>query len=247
MKLVIDRVDQHALTDFINRVKLIDSFIYMKMDQSRITSAVYLPQRDAVKYHSVNTDAIFRLQETPNTEKEMKIAFFDGAKVIDAIKHFDSDAIKGEIEFIENDEDLVASTVRLYNDELEIILSCSEPSLGFKDLTEEQIKTIFSKESSEFNFELDTYSIGRVKNLFTLDKDETFMIKANGKGVNVKGKSFNVLINPESSGKGEVTVYKKYLNLLDKEEQNVYISPSKVVFASKDSQTLLTVSTCQTA
>jgi hypothetical protein len=219
----------------------------MKMDQSRITSAVYLPQRDAVKYHSVNVDAIFRLQETTPTEKEMKIAFFDGAKVIDAIKHFDSDAIKGEIEFIENDEDLVASTVRLYNDELEIILSCSEPSLGFKDLTEEQIKTIFSKESSEFNFELDTYSIGRVKNLFTLDKDETFTIKANGKGVNVKGKSFNVLINPESSGKGEVTVYKKYLNLLDKEEQKVYISPSKVVFASKDSQTLLTVSTCQTA
>lgn len=247
MKLVIDRVDQHALTDFINRVKLIDSFIYMKMDANRITSAVYLPQRDAVKYHAVNTDAIFKLPSVPETDKEMKIAFFDGAKVIDAIKHFDSDAIKGEIEFIENDEDFVASTLRLFNDELEIILSCSEPSLGFKDLTTDQISGIFSKDGSEFNFELDTYAIGKVKNLFTLDKDETFAIKANGSGVNVKGKSFNVVINPESNGNGEVTVYKKYLNLLDKEEQNVYISSSKVVFASKDSETLLTVSTCQTA
>lgn len=247
MKLVIDRVDQHALTDFINRVKLIDSFIYLKMDSNRITSAVYLPQRDAVKYHSVNTDAIFKLNAVPETDKEMKIAFFDGSRVIDAIKHFDSDAIKGEIQFIENDEDLVASTIRLFNDELEITLSCSEPSLGFKDLTTEQIEAIFSKEGSEFNFELDTYSISKVKNLFSLDKDETFAIKSNDKGVNVKGKSFNVIINPESNGKGEVTVYKKYLNLLDKEEQNVYITSSKVVFASKDSNTLLTVSTCQTA
>jgi len=246
MKLVIDRVDQHSLTDFINRVKLIDSFIYMKMDANRITSAVYLPQRDAVKYHSVNTSQIFSLAEVPETDKQMKIAFFDGSKVIDAIKHFDSDSIKGEIEFIENDEDLVASTLRLFNDELEITLSCSEPSLGFKDLTDDQITAIFSKEGSEFNFELDTYSISRVKNLFSLDKDETFTIKSNGTGVNVKGKSFNVVINPESNGDGEVTVYKKYLSLLDKEEQNVYISPSKVVFASKDSQTLLTISTCQT-
>lgn len=247
MKLVIDRVDQHALTDFINRVKLIDSFIYMKMDENRITSAVYLPQRDAVKYHAVNTDAIFKLASSPDTDKEMKIAFFDGSKVIDAIKHFDSDAIKGEIEFIENDEDLVASTLRLFNDELEITLSCSEPSLGFKDLTQEQIEAIFSKDGSEFNFELDTYSISKVKNLFNLDKDETFAINSSSSGVNVKGKSFNVVINPESNGNGDVTVYKKYLNLLDKEEQNVYISSSKVVFASKDSETLLTVSTCQTA
>lgn len=247
MKLVIDRVDQHALTDFINRVKLIDSFIYMKMDDNRITSAVYLPQRDAVKYHAVNTDAIFKLKDVPDTDKEMKIAFFDGAKVIDAIKHFDNDAIKGEIQFIENDEDLVASTVRLFNDELEITLSCSEPSLGFKDLTTDQIEGIFAKEDSVFNFELDTYSISKVKNLFSLDKDETFAINANGNGVNVKGKSFNVVINPESNGSGDVTVYKKYLNLLDKEEQTVYISSTKVVFASKDSETLLTVSTCQTA
>jgi len=247
MKLVIDRVDQHALTDFINRVKLIDSFIYLKMDENRITSAVYLPQRDAVKYHAVNTDTIFKLSSVPQTDKPMKIAFFDGAKVIDAIKHFDADAIKGEIQFIENDEDVVASTLRLFNDELEITLSCSEPSLGFKDLTQEQIEGIFSKDASEFNFELDTYSIGKVKNLFSLDKDETFAINANSKGVNVKGKSFNVVINPESNGKGEVTVYKKYLNLLDKEEQTVYISSSKVVFASKDSETLLTVSTCQNA
>ena len=59
--------------------------------------------------------------------------------------------------------------------------------------------------------------------------------------------SFNATINPESNGAGEVTVYKKYLNLLDREEQKVHISDGKIVFQSTESQTLLTVSTCQTA
>ena len=135
----------------------------------------------------------------------------------------------------------------MFNDELEIKLSCSEPSLGFKDLTPEQQAVIFAIDDTKFSFNMDTHTIGKVKNLFGLDKEETFSVKANGTGVSVSGKSFNATINPESNGKGEVTVYKKYLNLLDREEQKVHISDGKIVFQSTESQTLLTVSTCQTA
>jgi hypothetical protein len=247
MKLTIDRIDQHALTEFINRVKLIDSFIYMKIANGQIKSTVYLPQRDAVKHHSVPVNNIFQVSEWPDTDKEMKIAFFEGSKVIEAIKHFDHDAIQGELEFIENDNELVASTLRIFNDELEITLACSEPSLGFKDLSQDQIDAIFARENNDFDFSFDTHMIGKVKNLFSLDKDETFSIKSDVAGVNVSGKSFSVVVTPDTSGNGEVTVYKKYLNLLDKDEQTVFVSGSKVVFQSNDSDTLLTVSTCQTA
>lgn len=247
MKLQIDRIDQHALTGFINRVKLIDSFVYMKIKDGQIKSAVYLPQRDAVKSHSVSCDQIFQISEWPDTDLEMKVAFFEGAKVIEAIKHFESDAIKGELEFIEQEGELIASSLRMFNDELEITLSCSEPSLGFKDLTPEQQNAIFAVDNTKFSFNIDTHTINKVKNLFGLDKDETFSVKSNGAGVSVNGKSFNAVINPESNGQGEVTVYKKYLNLLDREEQTVHISDSKIVFQSTESETLLTVSTCQTA
>ena len=77
MKLQIDRIDQHALTGFINRVKLIDSFVYMKIQNGQIHSAVYLPQRDAVKSHSVAWDKIFQVSEWPDTDAEMKVAFFE--------------------------------------------------------------------------------------------------------------------------------------------------------------------------
>ena len=247
MKLQIDRIDQHELTSFINRVKLIDSFVYMKINKGQINSAVYLPQRDAVKSHNIPCDKIFQISSFPDNDKEMKIAFFEGNKVIEAIKHFDHDAIKGVIEFLENEDEYVASTLRIFNDELEITLSCSEPSLGFKDLTEEQQAEIFKTSDTNFSFTMDTHTINKVKNLFGLDKDETFSVKANGTGVSVSGKSFSAAINPKSNGSGAVTVYKKYLNLLDKEEQTVHISDSKIVFESTESATLLTVSTCQTA
>jgi len=219
----------------------------MKINNGQIESTVYLPQRDAVKHHSVEANSIFQVDEWPETDKEMKIAFFEGSKVIEALKHFDSDAIKGELEFIENEGELVASTLRIFNDELEITLACSEPSLGFKDLTSEQRDVIFARTDAQFDFSFDTHMINKVKNLFSLDKEETFGIKSDVSGVNVDGKSFNVLLTPDTSGNGNVTVYKKYLNLLDKEEQTVFVSGSKVVFESNDSTTLLTVSTCQTA
>jgi len=247
MKLQIDRIDQHALTGFINRVKLIDSFVYMKIKNGQIHSAVYLPQRDAVKSHSIACDKIFQVSEWPDTDAEMKVAFFEGNKVIEAIKHFEADAIKGELEFIEQEGELIASSLRMFNDELEITLACSEPSLGFKDLTPAQQDAIFAIDNTKFSFNIDTHTINKVKNLFGLDKDETFNVKGNGNGVAVTGKSFNAVINPESNGAGEVTVYKKYLNLLDREEQKVHVTEGKIVFQSTESETLLTVSTCQTA
>lgn len=247
MKLQIDRIDQHALTGFINRVKLIDSFVYMKIKDGQIHSAVYLPQRDAVKSHRVACDKIFQVSEWPDTDAEMKVAFFEGNKVIDAIKHFESDAIKGELEFIEQEGELIASSLRMFNDELEITLACSEPSLGFKDLTTVQQNAIFAVDNTQFSFNIDTHTISKVKNLFGLDSEETFSVKANGAGVSVNGKSFNAIINPESNGEGAVTVYKKYLNLLDREEQKVHVADGKIVFQSTESETLLTVSTCQTA
>jgi len=191
MKLEIAKIDQHAFINFINRLKLIDSFIYFKIKDNQVISTVYLPQRDAVKHHSVPFESIFQTNEVPNLDKELKVAFFDANRIIDAFKQFEHDSIRCEIEFIENDQDLVASTFRIYNDELEITLACSEPSLGFKDLTSDQVDAIFTKGNDAFEFAIDNHAINRLKSLFNLEKDETFDIKSNGNGVSVKGKTLS--------------------------------------------------------
>ena len=248
MKLQINRVNQNSFVEFINKLKTIDTFLYFKLRNGQVTSAVYLPQRDAVKLHTIPTSDIFSISEALPEGKELKVAFFDATKVLDALKMFQSDQIQGEMEFQEDEEDFVCTSLRLHNEELEITLACSDPSLGFKDLTDAQLQGIFDREGSDFDFVLDTFTLGKIKSLFSLDKEETFSISASNEEVRVKGKTYNYQANQSFNGSAsEATLYKKYLNLLDREEYSVYVSSNKVVMKSNDSNTFLTIATCQTA
>ena len=246
MKLQINKVDQNNFIGFVNRLKLIDSFIYFKIKGDQVVSSAYLPQRDAVKHNALPLGEIFAVAGTA-PEKELKVAFFDASKLIEAFKQFDYQTIQGEIEFIENDEDCVATSFKIFNEDLEITLSCSEPSLGYKDLTESQLQGIFNTEGSDFVFELSNLETGKIKSLFNLDKDETFSIVASDSGVKISGKSYSKQVSPDFAGdKGSVTVYKKYLALLDKEDYKAYVFNNRVVLRSTESATLLTIATCQT-
>lgn len=247
MKVTISKVDQNSFVTFVNRLKVIDSFIYFKIKDERVISSAYLPQRDAVKHHQVPLNEIFILKDKIETTKELKVAFFDAAKLIEAFKQFEYDAIQAEIEFIENDEDCVASSFKIFNDELEITLACSEPSLGFKDLTESQLQTIFNTDGADVTFDMSHSEVSKIKSLFGLDKDETFTISSSKEGVRIKGKSYNKLINTVSAAKSNAIIYKKYLNLFDKEDYAANVFSNRVVLRSKDSNTLLTIATCQSA
>lgn len=249
MKVTINKVDSNQFIGFVNRLKVIDSFVYFKIKDGVVQASAYLPQRDAVKHHRVPLDHVFQIADEIGTDKELKVAFFDASKLTDAFKQFEYDSVQAEIEFVENEEDFVATTFRIYNDELEITLACSDPSLGYKDLTDAQIQAIFNVEDANFKFDIDYTTINKVRSLFGLDKEETFAIEANGKGVKLTGSTYNMLVTPEYDGTNgsKVTLFKKYLNLLDKEDYTANVMNNRVVLRSQDSETLLTIATCETA
>jgi len=252
MKISIDKVDQTNFIGFVNRLKVIDTFVYFKIKDGVVQASAYLPQRDAVKHHRIPVDHVFAMTEGTMESagsKELKIAFFDASRLTDAFKQFEFGNIKAEIEFMENEEDFVATTFRVFNDELEIKLACSEPSLGYKDLTDSQIKGIFNTDAARYTFDMDYTAISKVRSLFGLDKEETFSISTNKDGVRMKGKTYNYLVTDgfEGDDPKEVTLFKKYLALLDKEDYSANVMDNRVVLRSKDSETLLTIATCQTA
>ena len=250
MKIKIDKVDQNNFIGFVNRLKVIDTFIYFKIKDEVVQASAYLPQRDAVKHHRIPVSQVFQLEDGAiNTSKELKIAFFDAGRLTDAFKQFEFGNIQAEIEFVENDEDFVATEFRIFNNELEIKLACSEPSLGYKDLTDAQIAGIFNIDAANYVFDMDYTATSKVRSLFGLDKEETFTIATNKEGVRMKGKTYNYLVTDsyQGSNPGNVTLFKKYLNLLDKEDYSANVMDNRVVLRSKDSETLLTIATCQTA
>ena len=249
MTIKINKVDQNNFIGFINRLKVIDSFVYFKIKDDVMQASAYLPQRDAVKHHRIPVSKVFQVEDGIDATKELKVAFFDASKLTDAFKQFEYDSIQAEIEFVENEEDFVATTFRIFNDELEITLACSDPSLGYKDLTDAQIQGIFNVEDASYKFEMDYTTLNKARSLFSLDKEETFSFEANGSGVKLAGSTYNMVVTPDYEGsKGnKVTLFKKYFNLLDKEDYTAHVLDNRVVMRSQDSETLLTIATCETA
>ena len=85
-----------------------------------------------------------------------------------------------------------------------------------------------------------------MKSLFNLEKEEdTFTLCVNEKGIAVKGNSYDATLAHTYEGENaegqKVVIYKKYINLLDKENYKVVVCANKVVFRSLDTNTHLTV------
>lgn len=250
MQLKLTRVDVNSLTSFISKLTSIDKFVYLKIKGDSLISSVYLPERDAVKLQEVPVDEIFSFEKQPSND--LKISFFNGSKVNEALRNFantDSDEITGIIEFADIEGDYIATSLKVSSPDLTLTLACSDPTLGFMDLTSDQIKAIFSKKDVMFDFDLEPFMLSKITSLFNLDKDsDTLKIQYIDDVVRVKGDSYDAKITQTDKSSvesgTEVMLYKKYFNLIDKESYVVSVCPNKLVFKSKDSNTLLTVSVC---
>lgn len=239
MEVKIKSVNKENLNGFIKKLLSVDSFIFMTADEKNIKSSVYFPERDAVKLVSVPTSDIF----DANFDEPVKISFFDGKKVISYLSHFGA-GIEGKIKYEEYDDSMRATDVLLKDDELKINLACTDFSLSFMEMSEDEISRAFDTEDSLFEFDLKYDSISRIKSLCTLDNSDTFTLYKNKNGIGVSGENYsNILVKENSSDNENVVLYKKYLELLDKEDYKVYVCDCKVIFESENTDTKLCIAT----
>jgi len=248
--LQIERVKVNELISFIKKLLPIDKFIYLKIKQDVkeqiVVSTCYLPERDAVKVQEVPLSELF--EGTTDSNSSIIVTFFNGNNVIDALKHFTKDSVRGELTYDKLGAGFVATSFKLISDDLTINIPCCDPSLGLQDLTPDQVKAIFSTKGELFTFNVDSFSLDKLSSLFNLEKEvETFNICINANGVRFKGNVYDNLVTQEavSDTNQEILFYKKYLPLLDKESYAVSICPNKAVFRSIDTNTLLTIATTQ--
>lgn len=239
MKKINTKVNTRALKDFISKLLPIDKFIFMKVGQESVTSSVYLPEKDAVKLVSVPNQLIF---DSLDVDEGIKIGFFNGTKIIEALNHF-GDEVNATIKYEEIDGELMALDFVIFDKSLKISLACTDPSLSFMEMTKESLSKVFNADTKEFSFEILTEDTDRFKSLFNLEKDEELFEISADEGVHFKGKTFDNTLDCEFEGLGSVNLYKKYLNLLDKENYQVLVCSNKVIFKSSDTNTLLSVAT----
>ena len=246
-KLQIEKVNVKEFGNFVSSLIPISDFIYLKATQDELTSTCYLPQKDAVKLHKSKLETVFKTSQT--IDKQVKIAFFDGNKVMNALSFFNGVTPQGTLTLSENEDHYLATSLVLRDNDLSITLACAEPSLGFSDIPDDKLQSILDSNDSKFNFVLENDMIKKLKSLFKLEGDkDTFTVHLANDKVNVVGKAYNVFAgSPDQTQVSEYTstLYKKYLSLLERYDYHTFVCDSKLVFESPDKNTKLTVAICE--
>lgn len=239
MDVKIKSVNKENLNAFIKKLLSVDSFIFMTTDNDKIKSSVFFPERDAVKLASVPTSDIFDAK----FDEPVKLSFFDGKKVISYLSHFNGE-IEGKIKCEDYEDSMRATDVLFKDEDLKINIPCTDFSLSFMEMSDDEISRAFSTEDNLFEFDLKCDAISRIKSLGTLDNSDTFTLYKNNKGVGVKGDNYNNILVKENDDIDEsVVLYKKYLELLDREDYKVYVCDCKVIFESENTDTKLCIAT----
>ena len=240
MKAKLNRIKGVNLTTLIKKMLLMDNQVYLTATDDELLSSVYLvATKDVVKTTKVKLSEIFVFDKP--LDKSLRLPFFDGAKVINALQYFNMTELHGEISYIELDGDYHAETLIIKDNSLKIKLSCQDPDLGFISMTTDQLETVFSDKAKKYGFDLPEIDLQKIVNLNGMDKSELFSIYGDADGIHASGTNYDYIIDDTVKGTFEkVSLHKKMLARIDKESYSIQVctgEQNKVLLTSKNSNT----------
>lgn len=236
-KIKIEKVQLGQFIDLINSIGKVDKFISLRMNEEKMKSSVFFPGKDAVKAISLPIEEFFDFKTPP--DRNIKMCFYDGTVVNSILKKFEGPGIiSAEITVKESgneENELYATALTLYNQALKITISCTDPESGFIELTPAQIDAVFDTSNSMFSFTLESSQINKFEDLMNIDKDKsTFSISSKEDGIYLSGTSYDYQVSEKSSGKQETQyLFKKFFTVLDKDDYKVSVLNDKTFFESE--------------
>jgi hypothetical protein len=238
MKITVKKVSVPYLSAMIKKMLLMDTSVYLNIDQSRVFSNVYTPTKDVVKSYTLPIDEVFEF-ETP-LDKTIKLSFFSGARLLNCISYFDPHKLQAEITYYEDRDEGVyyAEKITFKDQKLKIDVHCQDISLGFTSMTDEQTKRAFSTETEEFRFTISREDLTKVTSLLTMDKSELLQIYGDSSGIHFKTEAFDLVVDDSKKIDTEAkSTFKTFLDRIDRETYEVSVCSNKIVLFSRESST----------
>lgn len=245
MKIKIESINSVEFQSFINKLASIAPGIYFKIQENELRAYTYIPQRDAVKIVNAPVEEVFnnlKIEGEYDTEKKIKISFFDASTVIESLKQFDGD-FEAVITFEERESDYIATKFTIKNKELTINLSCSDPGLLFNELSEEQIANLSDTANPLWELALTRDTLKKLINLNKLDLDEFFSLVSDDNVIYSVGKTFKKELGTADDVEDfSAKLRKKYLQMLDNDDFRIYMNTNKCIVKAENSHTYLILS-----
>lgn len=237
MKVKVTKVNVAHLNGLIKKMLLMDTSLYINVNQDLVWSSVYTPTKDVVKSFSIPTSEVFTFEKP--IEDTIKMSFFSGSRLQNCIGHFDPHHLEMEISTFKDDDEGVyyADKIVLRDQKLKIEIHCQDISLGFTSMTEEQVGRAFDTSSEIFKFEYSREDFTKVSSLFTLDKSELLQIASESDGIHIRTDAFDIVVDDRQKGDGTVkSTFKAFFDRVDKETYTVIACENKLILISQESQ-----------
>lgn len=236
MKVKVTKVNVAHLNGLIRKMLLMDTSLYINVNEDQVWSSVYTPTKDVVKSFSIPTSDVFTFEKP--IEETIKMSFFSGSRLQNCIGHFDPHHLQMEISTFKDEDEGVyyADKVILRDQKLKIEIHCQDVSLGFTSMTNEQVTRAFDTSSKIFQFDYSKEDFTKVSSLFTLDKSELLQIGYESDGVHIKTDAFDIIVDDRQKGDGTIkSTFKAFFDRVDKETYTVTACENKLILTSQES------------
>jgi hypothetical protein len=207
----------------------------------------YNEQKSIVKYSQISfSEAGFTVKKESSDEIPLlKIGIYDIHRIIKSLDHFQTGEFSLSIQYDEMEgksgKELAGIAILIKSSSLKMKIDCSSLRV-FEYISDNLFKTRIVKTNSIITFDLSSATIDKINSLCDLDKEYDFLefLIKDGK-VLVRGKSFELEL-AKSEGDGVLSIYKNQFGKIDLENYNVNFGDDKLVFNSKDSDTVIITS-----
>jgi len=176
-------------------------------------------------------------------EKEnVKIGLFAVDNFVASFKHFGENEAKLEINGEQVGADTVATELKASSKNLKISFPCASTSM-FRYIDAALASKIIDTTTALFSFRVDKDTLTKISALASLDSEnDTLSITSKDGEVAFKGKSFEMsLPGVTSDTDGDLSFYKAHFNFIDKEDSEVFVTDSKVIFKSLETDTAIVI------
>jgi hypothetical protein len=237
-----------SFTGWLKKFSAIDNSLLLEIDQvkSILIAKTYNGERSVVKMSSIKFDEAGLTTKISKDPKRVKVGIFNIPKLIKIIDQFNEDEFTLTVEYQEmineTETQYAGEKLLLKNKNLKMNVDCTSLSI-FKYISDELFVTNISTIDTIGIFELSKANIEKINSYNGLDNDHKFMeVIFKNNEVNVSGKTYEFLVEKREVKDAKLSIFKEQYSTLDIENYDVNLGEDRLVFHSKDSDTVTVIS-----
>jgi hypothetical protein len=211
----------------------------LEINDGKFIAKTHTPDKAVVKMSSTALSEIF---DADQNVKNVKIGLFAVDNFVQTFKHLGENDVKFDVESQKVSDEETATEIKIYSKSLKFTFPGASPSL-FKYIDSSLAKKITDTSSANYSFRIDKDTLTKISSLCSIDSEnDTLSITSKDGSVFVAGKSFELeLPGVKTEEDASISFYKSHYGFVDKEDSEIYVLDTKVIFKSLETDTVIVI------